>query len=267
MNPLIQEEYAFSFVLGDTTHYVRNEDELALILELLCTTENTDALQWNVIMALDEKLLQIIQTYRGLSHCLKYLGFRNRFLLLVKIGDILSDVLVRSEYLGSILAGIPEEKDKIRLIKIIRRKGLVRIIGDANDLGNVLEWVYGDAEKLVIDTLGKEFLRSIFASGRDIYKVFHFLNDENKNYFADLLTIDFLRSLVRTADDFFYTLKALSNTKCQGFIPLFSAMEIRELIKHDAMFHGYLKKITYQKEDFLLKHLGYTLTPDGWIHQ
>ncbi len=53
---------------------------------------------------------------------MKSLDYKNRFLLLVKIGDTLSQVIGKSEHLGSILAGIPEEADKIRLIKSIRAR-------------------------------------------------------------------------------------------------------------------------------------------------
>ena len=252
----VEKQYNYSFILGDKTYFIRDENELALTFELLETVENRETLQWNVIMALDEQLLEIIKTYKGLFLCMKHLGFRHRFLLLVKIGDILPHVLEKSEYLGSILAGIPEENDKIRLLKSMRRKGLVHVIQNAENLGNILEWVYGEAEQLVIDTLGKEFLETLFSSGRDIYRVFHFLNDTNKDYLTDMLSMAFIRERVRTMDDFVYIIKALTAEKCEELIVLFSPEELRIIIKSDTAFHSFLKKITYRKEAFLLHYLG-----------
>jgi hypothetical protein len=85
-------------------------------------------------MSLDERLMQIIVSYKGLLLCMKPLEYKNRFLLLVKIGDTLSQVLGKSAYLGSILASIPEETDKIRIIKTLRSKGLMAIIHTPDDL-------------------------------------------------------------------------------------------------------------------------------------
>lgn len=104
----------------------------------------------------------------------------------------------------------------------MRAKGLLHIIHTPDDLGNILEWIFGDGEKLIFDMLGKDFLRSVFSYGTDIYKVFHFLADQNKDILADMLELSFIKSLVYTADDFFYVLKALSNAKVREFIPLFT---------------------------------------------
>lgn len=85
-------------------------------------------------MSLDEKLMDMILSYKGLLQCMKHLEHKNRFLLLIKIGDTLSRVVEKSVHLGSILASIPEEADKIRIIKSIRAKGLIQIIHTPDDL-------------------------------------------------------------------------------------------------------------------------------------
>lgn len=98
-------------------------------------------------------------------------------------------------------------------MKSIRTKGLIQIIHTPDDLGNILEWIFGEGERLIFDMLGKAFLHSIFAYGTDIYKVFHFLADENKDILADILELPFIQSRIYTPEDFFYVLKALSNEK------------------------------------------------------
>ena len=84
---------------------------------------------------------------------MKHMEYKNKFLLLIKIGDILSRVIGTSTHLGSMLAGIAEEADKIRIIKSIRAKGLIQIISTPDDLGNILEWIFGEGEKIVIEML------------------------------------------------------------------------------------------------------------------
>jgi|GEM_PF-6156516 len=50
-------------------------------------------------MELDDSLLFLIKTYKGLLRCLKSLDEKNSFLLLIKIGDNLSKVIQNSEEL------------------------------------------------------------------------------------------------------------------------------------------------------------------------
>lgn len=124
--------YSFSF--GEKPYIIHNEEDLALIFELLSTSHESYQLHRYVIMKLDEKLMNIIVSYKGLLSCMKHLAYKNRFLLLVKIGDTLTQVVGKSENLGSLLAGIPEEADKIRLIKSIRVKGLMSMVHTPDDL-------------------------------------------------------------------------------------------------------------------------------------
>lgn len=122
------------FSLGGKQYTIHNGEELALIIELLASSSESYELHRYLIMSLDEELMDMIRSYKELLLCMKYMEYRNRFLLLVKIGDTLSRVIGKSVYLGSILAGIPEEADKIRIIKSIRSKGLVQMIHTPDDL-------------------------------------------------------------------------------------------------------------------------------------
>jgi hypothetical protein len=88
----------FSFIYSEEKFFVRDEQELALIFELLKDSQDADILHWNIIMSLDEQLLQMIVSYTGLLACLQFLSNKNRFLFFVKLGDILSRILSKSEY-------------------------------------------------------------------------------------------------------------------------------------------------------------------------
>lgn len=94
----------YSFSLGERQYNVRDEEELALIFELLMLSDQAFTLHRHVILTLDDNLMEIILTYKGLLSCMKYLDNKNRFLLLIKIGDTLSHIIQKSEHLGSILA-------------------------------------------------------------------------------------------------------------------------------------------------------------------
>ena len=131
----------------------------------------------------------------------------------------------------------------------------MQLIFVPDDLGNILEWIFGEGERMVFGILGKEFLQHLFAYGTDIYKVFHFLSDENKDIFADILTLEFIKSRIYTAEDFFYVLKALSNEKVREFILCFEPQEIRAIVGNNTILSIFLPKITQSKEQTLLQYI------------
>ena len=94
-----KDEKVSSFNLGDKHYTIHSEEELALIIELLASSPNAFTLHRHIIMVLDARLMDIIHTYKGLLLCMKHLEYKNRFLLLVKIGDTLSRVIGKSEHL------------------------------------------------------------------------------------------------------------------------------------------------------------------------
>jgi hypothetical protein len=76
------------FSFGEKEYPIHSEEELALILELLSSSKESYELHRYILMTLDEDL-----------HCMRHLDHKNRFLLLVKIGDTLSHVIGKSEHL------------------------------------------------------------------------------------------------------------------------------------------------------------------------
>jgi hypothetical protein len=75
----------YNFSLGEKQYTVHNEEELALIIDLLASSTDTFTLHRHIIMSLDEDLMKIILTYKGLLLCMKHMEYKNRFLLLIKI--------------------------------------------------------------------------------------------------------------------------------------------------------------------------------------
>lgn len=130
------------FSLGDKQYSIQNEKELALVIDLLASSPESYELHRHLIMSLNEELMNIIVSYTGLLLCMKNMEYKNRFLLLVEVGDTLPSIIGEANHLGSILAGIPEEHDKIRIVKSIRTKGLVQMVHTPDDLGSILEWIF-----------------------------------------------------------------------------------------------------------------------------
>ncbi|MDD4152053.1 MAG: hypothetical protein PHR68_05545 [Candidatus Gracilibacteria bacterium] len=249
------ENYSFK-ILGKK-HNFRNENELSQILSILGGDDNiSDLIHWNIIMQLDDKLLKIIKTYKGLLKILKPLSKKNYMLLLLKIGDNLPNIVGKSKYLGEILARIPEETNKIILIKRLRLKGLRLFIRDAYDLKNLFEFVYDKAETELLDTLGEEFIKETFTRTNEIIITLHYLNTENKDRLINMLGLQNVYKKIKTYKDLLVMYKGLSLEKSKELLKLYKREELVKLFINDEEFHYFLLRLPHDKEKIFLNYLG-----------
>lgn len=246
-----------SFTLSDKTYEVGSEKDLALMFELLKDAGRTaDMLHWEILMQLDWRLMEIIKTYKGLLDCLQHLSDKNRFLLIIKIGDTMPEVVESAERLGNIIAGIPEEKNKIQLLKILRKKGLQRLIFNARDLAYVIEWTYEEAEKVLLETLEPSFINQVVATAQDAYDVMRFVTAQNKGLFVDMIGFGRLRELILSPQDLFFILKMLPVDSAKRFLEGMTRREAVGIIRTDKSFREGLKSLALRKERVLLDFLG-----------
>ncbi|MDD2565481.1 MAG: hypothetical protein PHZ26_02700 [Candidatus Gracilibacteria bacterium] len=249
--------YEYKFILGEISYTVKDSNELGLIFEMLAgDKEISPILHWNIIMELDENLINIIKSYKGLINCLKYLNEKNSFLLLVKISDELPNIVQDARELGEILARIYEENNKLRLIRQMRNKGLTRLITSSQDLLNIMEWVYDCAEKETLEILGPETIRGLFIYPQDIYNVLHYLNKENKDYLIELIGLNEISKKIKSWQDFLLLLKGMSYIKVKQFLSLYSRHQIKDFFKNDREFKYFLMKLSDKKEELFLEYLG-----------
>lgn len=246
----------YSFKILWKKHNFRNENELSQILSILWWDDNiSDLIHWNIIMQLDDKLLKIIKTYKGLLRILKPLSKKNYMLLLLKIWDNLPNIVWKSKYLWEILARIPEETNKIILIKRLRLKWLRLFIRDAYDLKNLFEFVYDKAETELLDTLWEEFIKETFTRTNEIIITLHYLNNENKDRLIDMLWLQNVYKKIRTYKDLLVMFKWLSLEKSKELLKLYKREELVKLFINDEEFHYFLLRLPHDKEKIFLNYL------------
>lgn len=246
----------YSFKILWKKHNFRNENELSQILSILWWDDNiSDLIHWNIIMQLDDKLLKIIKTYKGLLRILKPLSKKNYMLLLLKIWDNLPNIVWKSKYLWEILARIPEETNKIILIKRLRLKWLRLFIRDAYDLKNLFEFVYDKAESELLDTLWEEFIKETFTRTNEIIITLHYLNNENKDRLIDMLWLQNVYKKIRTYKDLLVMFKWLSIEKSKELLKLYKREELVKLFINDEEFHYFLLRLPHDKEKIFLNYL------------
>jgi hypothetical protein len=246
----------FKIKIVDKEYTIKDENELSLIFSLIWKEKETNKkILYNVIMQLDNELENIIITYKWLINCLKVLDDDNSFLLLIKLWDVLPTILKSSSHLWEILARIPLEKNKIRLLKSMRLKWLSSIINSTRDLWNIFEWIYEDWNNEVIDILGEDFIRKIFLSTYEIIIVLHYLSDKTNDRLIDILWLENIYKKIKTKENLLVLFSALTDNKAIELLNFFTRKEIKEMFNNQEEYYNFLLRLPYRKEKIFLNYL------------
>lgn len=246
----------YSFIISEKKYSIKDEKDLELIFKLFYSPSKVSSvISWNILMEIDSDLEYIITSYQWLLNCLKYLNEKNSFLLLVKLWDILIHLINSSEELAEIISKIPNESNKIRLLSILRVKWLTKILFDARDLWNIIEWLYGTSEREFLILLGHDFVKNIFLSTNEIIMILHYLSDENKDYLMDIIGLDGIKTKIKTTQNLLVMLKWLTLKKAKELLKKYNKNEILNLFKTEKEFYDFMMKLPQNKEKIFLNFL------------
>ncbi len=246
----------YSFIISEKKYSIKDEKDLELIFKLFYSSSKVSSvISWNILMEIDSDLEYIITSYQWLLNCLKYLNEKNSFLLLVKLWDILIHLINSSEELAEIISKIPNESNKIRLLSILRVKWLTKILFDARDLWNIIEWLYGTSEREFLILLGHDFVKNIFLSTNEIIMILHYLSDENKDYLMNIIGLDGIKTKIKTTQNLLVMLKWLTLKKAKELLKKYNKNEILNLFKTEKEFYDFMMKLPQNKEKIFLNFL------------
>lgn len=246
----------YSFLISWKEFEVENQQDLEVLFKVFSwNTKVTSLIHWNILMEIDEDIEDIIVDYNWLTKCLSCLNDKNSFLLLTKIWDKLSKIITNTLELAEILSKIPSEENKIRLLKILRTNYLLKIIHDARDLWNILEWLYWDSQKQFIDIIWQENIKKIFLSTNEIIIILYYLTNENKDYLMNILWLDWVKYKIKTSRNFLDMYRWLTDKKAVEFLKKFEISDIKHLFKNQQEFYKFMLRLPKSKEKLLLKYL------------
>lgn len=247
----------YSFIIWDKKYTVNSEKELVSLFKLFYSDSKVSSMiAWNILMEIDNDLEKIITSYQWLLLCLKYLNEKNSFLLLVKLWDVLINLVNDSKDLAEIISRIPDESNKIRLLSILRVKWLTKILFDARDLWNIFEWLYYEkTQKKFIDLLWKEFIRKLFLSTNEIIMILNYLTDKNKDYLINILSLEWIKNKIKTSNNLLVMFKGLTLKKAWELLKMLWKEKILNLFKTEDEFYNFLLRLPYDKERLFLNFL------------
>lgn len=245
----------YKFIVSDKTFEITDENSFEILIKIFSNSKLSNIIHWNIIMEVDKDLLDIIKTYNWLLKCLKFLNEKNTFLFLVKISDILPNIINSSFQIWELLSKLPDDSNKIKFLKRLRLQNLKKVIKDASDLWNIFEWLYWESQDEFIDYLWDDFIRYVFLWTNEIIMILNFLNDKNKDRIIDIIWFWNLKNKVKTSKNFLTMFSWLSDKKAKLFLIKFTKQEIKDLFKNDEDFYQFMLRLSCVKEKIFLKYL------------
>ncbi|MGQ9683567.1 MAG: hypothetical protein ACUVX9_13595 [Anaerolineae bacterium] len=202
--------------------------ELAVALDVLQGRHDREVLE-----QLRPHLAQIIGTGRGLHGTLKALAPADQEYLLRALGPELPAAIGSAAALRDILATTSEMAVEQALLETLGASGLRRLIVTAEELAEVLEWVYGECDRLALDLLGTEHLRLLIHSGHALSLVLHSLDAAVQRSLLQALGWEWLVARVRDGRDLAYLLRALPSDLGKELLAYYTPGALRALIGNE----------------------------------
>jgi hypothetical protein len=186
-----------------------------------------------VLEQLRPHLAAIIAGPQGLLATLKVLSADDQIYLIDALGSALPALVKDALALRDILATLAEARVEERLLVALGPVGLNTLIGSAEELAEVLEWIYGDCDRLALDLLGDDALRRLCLGGYELSLVLHALDQQRQQELLNMLGWEFVLSLVQDRRDLAYLLRALPAEMSQRLLDHLADERLRALVRDD----------------------------------
>jgi hypothetical protein len=186
-----------------------------------------------VLEQLRPHLAAILAGPQGFLATLRVLSAEDQTYLIDALGPALPAIVKDARALRDILASLAEPAVEERLLNTLGAGGLNALIGSAEELAEVLEWIYGDCDRLALDLLGDDALRRLCLGGYELSLVLHALDEDRQQELLTMLGWQFVLSLVQDRRDLAYLVRALPAEMSQRLLSHLADDRLRSLVRDD----------------------------------
>ena len=214
----------YPITIDGETVQIGTANELAAALDVLQGQHDREALT-----QLRPHLAEIIAHARGLMAVMKALAPDDQVFLIEALGAGLAGVMQDATRLRDQLATLAESRVEEALLRTLGAAGMQQLILTADELAEVLEWVYGECDWLALELLGFDTVRALCRQAHDLSAILHNLDGERQDRLMEKLGWPFMVSLVRDGRDLAYLLRALPPASSELLLGHFTGPELAAL--------------------------------------
>jgi hypothetical protein len=258
MSQIPRHEVTIDGPLGKTGDYrettcVGTANELAIALDVLQGQHDRAVLE-----QLRPHLADIIATPTGFALVVKSLAPPDQILLIEALGTRLAGILREVRYLRDLLATLADVDVEQRLLDTLGTAGLRALILTAEDLGEVLEWVYGQCDRQVLDLLGLDYIRGLVHNSYELALILNSVDRALQGAFIEQIGWERVVGLVTDGRDLAYLMRTLPPEASAQLIECFSRGQLVELINNAADWKYLWERLEPAEAEALLRRLEVT---------
>lgn len=230
---------------GDTAE-ICTASQLAVALDVLQGQYDRTVLE-----QLKPVLAEIIQESQGLYDIFKVLCPEDQLFLIDALGPNLVSILKGANKLRDIFAMVADDRVEQHLINTLGSEGLQALVNTAQDLVDVLEWVYGSSDQLILELLGNGYLKTLFQSGYELSLVLHTLDRNRQKELFNLLGWKKVNSLIHDLNDLAYLSRALPSELSIALMARLAKDRVWELVRNEKGLNQLIKFLDNEEETFV----------------
>ena len=240
----------FPLIFNGESVLIGTANELAIALDVLQGQSDHEAL-----IQLEPHLTEIIGNANGLMTVIRSLSLDNQIFLIQVIGPDLGDVIQNAACLRDILAVVSDPRMEITILTTLGSSGLRSLLETGPELSDVLEWVYGECDSLVIDLLGKDYFRRLMRSASDLSNVLRNVDTPLQARILEHLGWSFVVNLVKDGYDLAYLLRTLPPVNSDQLLHHFSGQQLISLIGNRTEWNYLYQRLEPAEADMLLSRI------------
>ena len=241
----------YPITIDGETVLIGTANELAIALDVLQGQFDREALS-----QLSPHLAEIIAHANGFTTAMRSLSVDDQIFLIQAIGpDDLPGVMQNARHLRDILATLADQNVEEALVNTLGTPGLQRLIMTGVELAEVLEWVYGQCDAIVLDMLGDAALRRLCRYASDLSAVLHSLDFSLQARLLERLGWPFVVGLVVDGRDLAYLMRSLPPQNSAQLLNHFSGPRLKTLIGNADDWDYLYRRLEPSEAELLVKLL------------
>jgi len=209
-----------------------------------------------VLTQLQPHLAQIIPQASQLLTVMKSLSADDQVFLIQALHGNLARIMQDASHLRDLLATLAEEKVETTLLQTLGSNGLRSLILNAEEMAEVLEWVYGHTDQLALELLGLDYVRNLSREAADLSAILHSLDSSLQAKLVDQLGWEFCLGLVRDGRDLAYLLRALPSAVSERLLKHYNPVQLTRLIGNSRDWKYLYQRLEPEEADFITDLLG-----------
>jgi len=241
----------YNITINDDTTDIGTAAELVVALDVLQGHHDRIVLQ-----QLRPHITQIIRAPQDLYSTLKVLIPEDQIFLIESIGNKLVDIIEAANHLRDIFATLSDYKVEEKIIQTLGTSGLKTLIHSAEELSEILEWVYGNCDKMVLELLGVDYLKHLIQNGYELSLVLHSLDHKCQEELIDMISWTNVMQLIKDRRDLAHILRALPEESSKRLLKEFTKDQLWKIIRDDFGWKYLYKYLEDEEAAYLKKILG-----------